>query len=255
MPTFSAHRRHGAKSGPGQACLLRPPFPVHRPDRRKASPAGSGEKKPNRHIYMARGLKLPGGSGPVRRGNGNRPRTKCAGLGLLSRAAPRVNTSLGRAERRRYGGTDRAAKRWSRRTLTTREKLPGRPREARSRDTHLPGVRARLRWPPSSPIQALRGSRILITTKNLTKDPLPLPRCARSPRRGSPEPVQKSRSRGELRGASAPPHHRGARPVPGEVLCPGTSQCGRARQAHSVRHPPARQRGGSAKPAGRPLPA
>lgn len=77
---------------------------------------------------------------------------------------------------------------------------------------------------PSSPIQALQGSGILITTKNLTKDPLPLPRCARSPRRGSPDPVQKSGSRGERRGAAAPPASprgsAGARrsPVPGNLV-------------------------------------
>lgn len=74
VPNFSAHRRHGAESGLGQACLLRPPFPGHRPERRNASPRGSGKTRPNRHIFMARGLKLRGGSGPVRRGNGNRPR-------------------------------------------------------------------------------------------------------------------------------------------------------------------------------------
>lgn len=43
-PSFFAHGRHGAESGPGQACLLRAPFPVHRPGRRKASPTGTARR-------------------------------------------------------------------------------------------------------------------------------------------------------------------------------------------------------------------
>lgn len=58
---------------------------------------------------------------------------------------------------------------------------------------------------PSSPIQALRGGRILITTKNLSKDPLPYPRRTRSPHQGSSEPLQKAGDRGERRGDAAPP--------------------------------------------------
>lgn len=108
---------------------------------------------------------------------------------------------------------------------------------------------------PSSPTQVLRGSGILIKTKNLTKDPLPFPRCTRSPRRGNPESLQKSGSHGERRGAAATPASPGGSAGAGRSPVTGGPSV-RKSSAGSFRSSPA---GTEARwlrrTAGRPLPA
>lgn len=109
-------------------------------------------------------------------------------------------------------GIGRAGKRRSCRTVTTRERHPGRPREAPA-PIHSPARRARpaSRGLASAPIRALRGGRILITTKYLAWDPPPRLRCSCSPRRGGAEPLEGPGGPGE------PPRGRGTprRAVPG----------------------------------------
>ncbi|XP_069653734.1 collagen alpha-1(I) chain-like [Haliaeetus albicilla] len=184
--------------------------------------------------FTARGLQRRGGNDPARRGNGNRSRrgtgnaravAKWPAPGLPFRAAPPLHGFLGAVRSggsRGNEGADGAGKRRSRRAVTTREKRPGRAREAPA-PGHSPARRARPapRGLASAPFRALRGGRILITTKSLCRDPPPRLRCARSPRRGGAEPSEglggrgaRPRDRGNPRRA-APGCWAGARRSPG----------------------------------------
>lgn len=103
----------------------------------------------------------------------DRDRPSCGeGPGPPSQAAPPVHAVSRGLAGRREPGTDRAGERQRDAGRQRPEKRPGRPREAPS-PGHSPARRARPapRGLPSSPIRALRGGRILITTKYPSRDP------------------------------------------------------------------------------------
>lgn len=188
---------------------------------------GSGEKRQNRCIYIARGLQLRGGSGPVRGGTGTGPaagpqHTSCGQVrgtrAPVPGCAPSKYISV-RAERPRYEGTDRVTKRWRHRTLTTREKLPGRPREAPA-PGHSPARRTRPA-PVASPRRRSEscGAAGFLTQRKISpRTPCPSLGAPASRAAAARSPCKSPGAAGSAEWPQHSPHHSGARLVPGETL-------------------------------------